>query len=118
MLIDDVDWELSESPEFDQVEQQQTDVACQFEVCPTCGGPGGKVDRAHRGYQPEAYRSYAAALSCPECTGVGFIGVPIGEPSFIAHRPGSVERVAIMAARYRAGLTVMPGRDREALQFS
>lgn len=51
VLIDNVDWELEE--ELPETEPQHDGQAagCAFPPCPTCGGPGIKVSRKHRGYK-------------------------------------------------------------------
>lgn len=48
------------------------------------------------------------ALDCPTCSGVRFVEVPTADADFDRTKPGSEERIAIMAARYRAGFTVFP----------
>ncbi len=49
-------------------------------------------------------RVHTDGLSCEACHGIGFLSVPTSREAFRQTRPGSNERVAILAARYRQGL--------------
>lgn len=71
--------------------------------CPEClGGP----ETVKRGDAADA--RLAHNRDCPTCEGVGLINVPTSDADFHATAAGSLARVAIMSARYRAGLTVFP----------
>lgn len=47
-------------------------------------------------------------VQCKHCDGVGFFNVPIGPTS---HRPGSKQRIAVMAARVRRGKNALHSKD-------
>lgn len=59
--------------------------------CPDCNGTG--IDR----------RYLRCSSVCEKCDGVGWRDVPVGPASA---PPGSPVKVAVMAARYRAGLLI------------
>jgi|GEM_PF-3415853 len=122
MLIDDVDWELAEAEELAEPTTFEEAAAEPFgarslEPCPVCGGTEARPPQS-REYNAKWQSVYSQMLNCECCRGVGFVDVPVDLLAFQASRPGSMERVAIMGARYRAGLTVFPEARREALQFA
>lgn len=102
-VIDDDDLEIDDGLEFTRVpspfeliEQRRRQQSPRWLVlsrCSTCDG---------------AYDQKSNTLGCETCQGVGFVDVPTSEDAFHRTQRGSDERVAVMAARYRAGLEVFP----------
>lgn len=119
MLVDDVHWEIAAEPltadVFHQVDQERT---LDLTYCPLCGGPREDDRGPECRYDTASYLRGQIDLNCPCCLGVGYVDVPTSDFHLMQTRPGSDERVAIFAARYRAGLTVFPETRREALQWT
>ncbi len=72
----------------------------QPQPCPRCHG------RQTRG----SVGPYTVRDGCPDCDDVGMLGVDPFEPC--KHPPGSLEKVAVMAARYRAGVPLCSDEDK------
>lgn len=69
------------------------------ERCSRCDGSG--VSRKN-------YRSGLVQI-CGKCRGVGYLGLDTGPTQAT---PGSLAKIAVMAARYDAGLVLFDERDR------
>lgn len=105
MHDDDDEFEFEERfpPEptpFELLELARQTPPVTLTACPDCGGPSNP--------QIAGYQRYRAYLDCPACGGVGYQNVPTDDDVLRSTRPGSEERVAIMSARYRAGLHPLP----------
>lgn len=75
--------------------------------CLYCRGTGFELKQKHRKRwsMPEIIKTLKP---CKYCDTVGFFNVPIG-PTW--HRPGSNERIAIMATRYSRGKPLFHEKD-------
>lgn len=101
-VIDDDDLEIDDGLEFirvptpfELIEQRRRQQAPRLLVLTRCSRCEGAYDQRN-------------TLACETCQGMGFVDVPTSEESFQRTKPGSDERVAVMGARYRAGLEVFP----------
>lgn len=102
-VVDDEDLDLDDGLEFtrvptpfEQIEQRRRQQSPRLLVLTRCGTCGGSYDQRNN------------TLGCETCHGLGFIDVPTSEEAFHRTKRGSDERVAVMAARYQAGLEIFP----------
>lgn len=107
LLDDDLDFEAA-------VDRQlpctgNTDPAIgHAEVCLVCGGDG--VSRSWcAGKRAPGWGNSESSSLCEACDGVGWIGIDPRAATNV--RPGSDEKIAVLAARYRAGLPLQQAGD-------
>jgi hypothetical protein len=79
--------------------------------CEKCKGSG--IERRDRSVDSK-YANTSCKFNCPDCKGSGFSREPLYgslDDDGVPFRPGSIEKVEAMAARYRAGLPLWHDND-------